>query len=354
MDAFLVLGHGFEDPKEYDTRDVLPADTYLVTMTECGVASTSADDMFPIIEGMIAQPELFKDPETNQEHIIHLLRKGIRILGPGDPYPFLHTNLVINVSNKGSNYLAKSGIYKLPLTREDFSIWPRDIAIPDDMRNEAPYIVPLNNKNPMYLKVEQPRTILETLQTVYRGAIFPNEKTLETTVTSDPNFPSGIVGLGHLQEQFTQTLSQIFERLGPGVFYYPICRSIEMPMKNETLSPFRFLEELIIASTHPDKARDLETLKSIKQQTQDPASRLFTDKKLIIEAVYPLAEKYKNTDPENFPNAERFANALQQTIERVNTIRARSTEKQRTRRGGRKRKTRRMRRTIKTNRKYLN
>jgi hypothetical protein len=351
MNAFLILGHGFEEPGDYDTREKLPADTYLVTMTECGVAATSADDMFPIIEGMIALPELFKDPETNQEHIIHLLRKGIRILRPGDPYPFLRTNLVINVGP----YLAKSGIYKLPLTRTNFSIWPANIPVPDDMIQEAPYVVPLKpgSTSSMYLRPHPNLPILQALQSVYSGAIFPSADSVETTARSDRNFPA-LVGLGTLETAFTQTLPEIFTRLGPGVYYYPICRSIESPMKKETLSPFLYLEDLIQHSTTEDKTADLARLEEIKAQSEDSRSRLFTDKKLVLEALYPLAEKYKNTDPKNFPSAVKFANELQKTIERVNAVRARSTERQRTRRGGRKRKTRRMRRTIKTNRKYLN
>ena len=341
MNAFLILGHGFEDPKEYDTRQVLPANTYLVTTTECGVSATSAHDMFPMIEAMLAQPDMFKDPKTHLEHITHLVRKGLRILGPGDPYPFLKTNLTINVGSESGTYLAKSGIYQLPLTPADFSIWPEGLAIPEDMRDEARYVVPLKGKSPMYLKVDQPRTILGTIQTAYRGAVFPNQATVTAAVESDRYYPTGIVQLGHLQGAFTQTLEQIFERLGPGVYYYPICRSIKLPMKEEVESPFILLEEAIQKSSNTDKDQDLARLRELKERSRNPGTEVSLDKLALMRELRPLLEKYRGDD-----KITNYLKELEKYVHRVETIRARSAERQRTRRGGRKRKS-------KTNRKLL-
>lgn len=343
MNAFLILGHGFEEPEEYDIRQVLPANTYLVTTSECGVSTTSAHDMFPMIEAMLAQPDMFKDPKTHLEHITHLVRKGLRILGPGDPYPFLKTNLVINVNSDTTGYLAKSGIYKLPLTPTDFSIWPDGVAIPDDMRDEARYVVPFARKIGVYVRGANSEDLLKNIQTAYSGAVFPSKEKVNQVVQTDRDYPTGLIRLGILQQQFTKTLPEMFDMLGPGVYYYPICRAIKLPMKEEIESPFILLEEVIQKSSNADKQQDLARLEELKGRSRTPGTDVILDKVALMTELRPFLEKYKEG---NETTVGRYLNEIDQLVRRVGTIRARSTERQRTRRGGRKRKS-------KTNRKLL-
>lgn len=215
LPAYLILGHGTETPIPYETRDVLPANTYLVTMTECGISSQSQKHVFPLLDAMLRNnPSIFSDPVRHKDLIESLINNGIRISVPGDPYPALHLDLLVDATVKSGQVLLKSGVYKLPITERNFHI--RETF---EKPGQVHYSTPVH-----FISWQGTFDSRDgAFEKAYRGSILP-EGILNTRFVKGDLF-----GSQEIKALTQMTLKDILTRLGEGVYYFPVCRDIKSP-----------------------------------------------------------------------------------------------------------------------------
>lgn len=310
MNAFVILGHGEEAPIAYESRFTMPADTYLVTSRQCGMAAISTEDMFPLLTGMLEVPDLFLNPIDNKKKIESVLGKQIRIHRPGDPYPALSVRLLIDATTEEGPILSKSGIYKLPLKREDFLLRDGKFTLPVK-RN----MVGIRNPN-------------GEVQRIYRGSVYPTEASL----------PAGdyIKTLGsEFSAKLDRTLQSIFEEFGPGVYYYPVCRSL---IKPDTSSDVYEIAEIIVSKHEEEDAKKEELIKRIQQIKKEAKDVDSTNTLVPLRRLYLLLTPY--ADKLTGERLEMYTE-LKKIVETVPAIRSQSTLRQRGRRRQRRRKTNR-------------
>lgn len=309
--AFIILGHGFETPVSYETRETMPANTYLVTLRECGIQATSDEDMNPLIRAMLetSDPALFNNPVANRLRIESMIGKGIRVYGPGDRYPMLRTSLFTNAKLGEKQFiLAKSGVYKLPLRKDQFEIWPTDIPLPPD---ESRYMTPLNVRfNGRYFINDN-----GAFQKAFAGSLMP--------VETDPILQKPSLARHEFGDSLRPYVKDIFAAFGPGVYYYPICRSIPQPTTEYAEGG---LFEFISTLATPDEQEQIEQIRKERESGLDTVK--------TMQKLYPFFERYKDKNEE----ATRLFNEIKGIAEEVPKIRSRSTERQR--RAGRRRRHR--------------
>ncbi len=216
MDSiFLVRGHGIEELVDLSERPVIPKGYTLVTFSECGQVTYYKNligftQLFqnPENKDILANPEIIKLSNLVDYDTIHIYREG-------DKYPKLSTSFVMdwpNSTNTSQYSMAKSGLYKFPLSSEhDFSIRTIDIV--------------KQGFNPAIKDAEE-------FKSFYKDALYPTSEVLDRVTSSEiygklPKFYQLNLRLG-------KTVDYIFELCGPGVYYWPVCRGL-----NENVSSLR-------------------------------------------------------------------------------------------------------------------
>lgn len=290
---FLISGHGYEKIIPYESRKTLPAQTYLVTMSECGIPSK----LWQLYNTMRAfmdksNETVLRDPISNKEQIDRLINmeagthpanSRIRIYGPGEPYPDIYTDFYAFFRSQGS--AGKSGLYTFPLDPLTFILQPEK---PEDNVSRI---------------VGDP-TVLDPL---YRGSIFP---------------PKEMQGDSELRF----SIDELIKKFGPGVYYYPICRAqFESPQPFDIKEFREYLEQYTI------KDPAIEAAIASAKTPQE-----------MYDAYMRIPEATRNSFERSYMG-KIFAPSLRNELKLPN-IRAKSAQRQRTRGG--KRKTRGRKRTL--------
>lgn len=296
---FLISGHGHENVIPYESRNTLPAGTHIVTLSKCGIIT----QMWQLHNTMRAfmdksNEDVLRDPISNKERINALLnmpladgRPGntqIRIYGPGENYPDIYTDLYAFFGSRGSgakSAAAKSGVYTFPLDPETFLLQP-----------EQP-------ENSIARVAGDPKK----LEDLYSGSIFPPK---EMQGDSQLRFP----------------IKELIEKFGPGVYYYPICRTpIDSPELFDIRKFKEFLKEFTIENAATNEAID-------KAETPQQ----------MYDVYMGIPEKTRK-EFEKYYTGKMHAASLRNEL-KLPDIRAKSAQRQRTRGG--KRKTRGRKRTL--------
>jgi hypothetical protein len=182
--AYLIMGHGFEEHRK--TSKHLPDGVTLVTLAECG-RGTGASELTRILDIFTTYPARVKTPTRLPDS------SGLKIYMPGDEYPSLFVQLftdlrAVDSKKDAHRRILKSGVYKSPIPfefPEVADIELREMGVPAEVVTEA-----------------------------YAGSVM-------TPSDLRPN-EAGVVPLSQLKTVWS--LEDIFKRLGPGVYYYPLCR----------------------------------------------------------------------------------------------------------------------------------
>jgi len=196
-EAYLILGHGYEDPVDYESRDIVPSDTYIITFAECG-RSTEIQYAYNLTTLFLdpTKEEWLKNPLDHEKELQSIIGLSLRIYKPSEPYPKLHTDFYTQFLRQGG--AVKSGLFKYPLVESTFILQPD---------KTGPSRIAWNKMN--------------DYDKLYEGSIYP---------------PKQMRGWGH-----TSYLKDVIEKFGPGVYYYPICRSVGSDISIPELK--EFLEE---------------------------------------------------------------------------------------------------------------
>jgi hypothetical protein len=208
MDAFLVLGHGVENPIEFEERKKIPDGITLVTLAECGL-TTSIEEVCPGLQAFTNPDfrDIILNPKKNKAIIESFLKKKIHVYEKDKPYPDLSVQLYTDWSDDESVEVFKSGLYKFPIAIDDIQIGEGATLCEKAFSSFAPY----NG----YLK-EMPDDF--DPKPMYKGSIFPKltdiEAKLSETKRSDV-----------FKKSFTYSLENLFEEGGAGVYYFVVCRA---------------------------------------------------------------------------------------------------------------------------------
>jgi hypothetical protein len=236
MAAFLIMGHGQENVDvNFDARPVIPPGYTLVTLAVCGVSTTQLN-VLPILDAFHnpANRDILSDPAAYKGALEGIIGNEINIYKEGDKYPKLNLHLLTyfppqrDVGVVDAD-IARSGVFRFPMTYEDtkgkhraainsflpgitakdqYSHWEKH----GDLANK--YIVPL----PLELGFRKDKMLIPEIVTdMYKDSILPTQEEVRPLLEKN--------SLGFIEKRTVHPLEAAFERGGPGVYYYVICRN---------------------------------------------------------------------------------------------------------------------------------
>jgi len=217
--AYFIVGHGLDNLKKFHERKRMPEGTYMVTLAECGVV-THADQVYRVIRAFsdLSNEEIIKNPLLRKKALESLIENKIHIFPPGSLYPDLKVQLLADW-NESTYHVVKSGVYKFPINMDSFLI--------GDGEKEARLF---RHYSDLGFYGELKDTI-DTEQ-LYKDSLFPTveEAAAEFGKTRKIN---------DIHKALTVSMDDIMTRVGPGIYFYIICRSApELP----TIESFDMLE----------------------------------------------------------------------------------------------------------------
>jgi hypothetical protein len=318
---FLTMGHGEDDINiNYNERKKLPKGYTLITLAQCGVV-TQRENVVPFMEAFMdkEKEELLSHPNENKEILNKIGNTEVHIYNEGMSYPSLYLHLFIDFGDVGDDKkvdITKSGIYKFPVARENLEISP-------DAEGEEKYFGKLSVDSSFMPKISN----LEELKNMYKGSLFPTTDEIEEIYRITKS-------LSKIKKNTIHSLDDIFEKFGPGIYYFVVCRApkattlssyLNLYMLNENI-PNGFKESSNTSSFIPALLPHMLKLKAQEEE------RLKSDKK-----------KWNTNNLLEAPNKYR------KMYERIQTTRAKSAERQRPKVKGGKRKTHRNKNKMKRN-----
>jgi hypothetical protein len=239
--VYSFFGHGseiLEDtendgkvlPKEID----LPAGYTLILTEECGVYGTLPPHIYRVMANHLYLP-YFQNPTENLEMLSKILKKNLQVyVGPTKIPNFLFTFYNADASDV-NDQLFISGVHELPL---------KPIVV--DSEEAAPgSSIFLSQKDVPY----------KAIAPFFKNAALPRFKQFRKIVQSiveegeDETYDSWAAfyadqkkeGLEHLptrllKEKLDFTISDVFRKLGPGIYYNCLCRSVHSYNANNVIS----------------------------------------------------------------------------------------------------------------------
>jgi hypothetical protein len=267
----LAGGHGTEilGPRTY----TIPPDTTLITFSMCGditfansvydnfldLFCPAEDDTPATIEGrksVLLEP---KDYLFDLEDMLEIPHKTLRIHPSGTPCPNLIYNPLLVLKTHTNQIVSKSGIYKYPLIRTDHL---------DAEGEHYEYMSGLDDKLDSGISHK-----------IYKESVFPTEDAA-LHILEKAKFNNDIF------EKVTRThIHDIMTQLGPGIYYYYVCRSpVEyFPFKQELmrrakLGNVKYASEMgnivkaanvLDISLKPENVAVLEKIKLIRKNSQE-------------------------------------------------------------------------------------
>jgi hypothetical protein len=219
-DAYFIVGHGVDNLKEFHERKRMPEGTYLVTLAECGV-ETKGNQVHRVIRAFsdLRNEEIIKDPIIKKKALETLIQNKVHVFPPGSLYPELQVQLLADWDKKTYD-VVKSGVYKFPINMNAFLIGDGEEEVDRLFRKykSLGYGSILNDE----IDVEQ----------IYKDSLFP-------TVTEAKSEFEKTKKISKIRKELTVSLDNIMTKLGPGIYYYIICRSApELP----TIESFSLME----------------------------------------------------------------------------------------------------------------
>ena len=238
LPTYVIDGHGSETMCLMTERDVIPDNTVLITFAECGNYVFLADAI-PRLESMAKSPGEWTKFTVDmslkdiKDSLPKYLAKSAHVYTAGMRYPKLSLTSLGSSSVTGEikgppprkpitvQRYWKSGVYELPPKLEDYS---GDWEVKQSYGGQtSPWyhkktglLATGSGYSYTYRSVKTtPERDAAVAKSMYEGALLPEEKAQETAIerhmagTSEDPIP----------------LASIFEKLGPGVYYWMVCRA---------------------------------------------------------------------------------------------------------------------------------
>lgn len=217
--VYLILGHGEESVTEVEERKTVPEGCTVVTVAECGnvsymeeVCSSTALFSNP------ANGPMLEEPGRHRAELAAALGKRIHVHRPGGRLPSLTISPFAYWRVGFYGYqIARSGVFSFPMKPNPIFADPFAFATETDKKR--------------FLKNKDVKGILETC----KGNILYMSKDkltddLYPKIYTDVLIPSKSqqrpTGPPHtFAEQSKLSLETLLQTLGPGIYYYVICRA---------------------------------------------------------------------------------------------------------------------------------
>lgn len=241
---YLTLGHGDDDiDVNFESRLTLPEGYTLITLAQCGVVTTQ-NSVFPMMDAFTdpGMKELLKNPRANKAAISHLIDgMDINIYSVGDSIPNLGLHLFLEWIEKATAAggagagadanadaegpaagasseelppkltpkfnVQRSGIYKFPVTNFNMKgSATKKVEIPMgwNIFNEP---VAFKNK--------------ESVKNMFEDSLLPTVAEIDSILDVTKN------NLKKFKKSTYHPLSSVFTKLGHGIYYFVVCRSIK-------------------------------------------------------------------------------------------------------------------------------
>lgn len=324
---YLVLGHSSEEPIAYEERPRIPAGYTLLLLTECDMATRTAD--------------VYKAIELAGQVPLDLTK--FRIYKEGDLYPSLDLRLLsdfyISKTAKGKDITAisRSGVYPVPLDKSEFEFvgdyieryWHFDEATRASIFQYHGKTVKIENSSLAYITYKKSLIVDEEnyekdfVDTQFMGSIYPNKKDLKEIVKSTKT-------VDELRERLSIPLKDLFEKLGPGLYIVPSCRSLSIDLGEAHDELFDYIEKEI----EPELGGKLTLRRHFNSQKY---------RKQKLNYLNSLKNHPKLQEEPWKGKLETVRNRLRKIVGQIENVRSKSVGRQR---GKNARKTRKL------NRKY--
>lgn len=223
--SLVFLGHGDEEVVCFESRDTIPEGITLVTFTECGQPNW-LPVVAAILEKMKEKPDLFKklESDTSKATVDEIKRElgsqKMRVYTKGMKYPKLDFSPLSEFQppgttkkGKGYQFYFRSGVYEVPMQLPTFD---DEWKVLENGRIEHPHLQ--YNFDPAYTFLKYGHLTagknIGTAKSMYTGSIFPDKDTVNTVLKVHEK--GG--------EDIFIPIEKAFGSLGPGVYYWLVCR----------------------------------------------------------------------------------------------------------------------------------
>jgi len=290
--VYFIFGHGVENPIEYEEREVLPKGYTLITQTQCGDI-TNLDSLHKLIDGSRkVEPNLLANP--TKQFLKSLTGLDYFIYREGDKIPPVKFTPFTALPDY--DVITISGVHKLPIQ-------------PDDVPANKIWI-------PLDKLAEQSDKVFT------KSTVFPKPERIKEFLQEIP-----------YKQYPLLNLFNVMKAIGPGTYYFPICRSLPAFSNKE----YQQLLEVLKVTT-PVLKKSLESLVGSQSNSE----------KLRKTLYFVLTSHLKRR---GIPEAEKtaiqtFLKSINKDIEFIERTRSKSTLRQQQIAGLRKngkKKTRRRR-----------
>jgi len=216
--TYVIMGHGIESLTDFEDRPTLADGYTLVTMAECGRV-TDYDTVLSFL-----QEFLNPSKASNLQAPTTIMNPKYRIYRAGDKIPVLKVRLFLNMEEKadGFNFM-KSGIYKVGDTElKDWILTPSAPAITAPYEQEK-YLRKIVTQGPAK-KIRKTMIESEIIPTYEKSLVLTSDK-IAAAVSAMPQefvYYDQLVGM----KIWEVSLADILTALGPGVYYWPVCRGV--------------------------------------------------------------------------------------------------------------------------------
>lgn len=353
---YIILGHGLEESRNFESRDTVPEGTTIVTLAQAGTVSRMPEVCKTMqLFSEEGNRDLLKDPKKNKQRINEEIGIPVHVYTEGRKYPDLEISPLafwnIPAGNQLILQLLPSGTYEFPLQKEKQPTTVFHEGV------DVSYIEKINASYKSYVEQCSPfihyflSTINdEILNFLYKDSLLP---TL-TTVKSKKTYSADYIGAMH-----KMSLKSVIETLGKGIYYYVICRAsnkdhaVVNARMQTYIPPIGALEEYF-----PDGI-DKATLDTYKKSIESFLRKVYTEKDMVARTRIYLEEHEKlpfelqkrifeelDGEPYEKTNYPKKLTELRRFLNRFTLIRSKSIEQQNMNGGkrNRKRKTRKLQR----------
>lgn len=327
LPIYLILGHGTEKIVNFNQREQLPEGYNLITYSEAGNAS--------YMEEVCRSLEIFNNPEyeniltepsENKSELEHILNKTVHIYRPGNRIPELTISPMSywSFSQGVVDYyqFIRSGVYKFPIKNTSFNDPFYNLTEHEVSNLKQIPRVRLNleqcAQNIMFVKVKD--FSKELLSKLYDGSMYPSKEQLND-FTKNPN--------PYLIGNKTQiSLKSLMNKLGPGTYYYIICRSDSEFYGRNTAMIQTFFDVIGLREAFDDEGyftgENLVLIKNYEKAMEKARNKILEirDTKNMLRTFIKFLYSYPNNIPEYNNLPEKYRVFIDNTLEipNINSI----------------------------------
>lgn len=369
LPIYIILGHGNETVTNFNSRPQLPKGCTLVTYTKAGDASYREEvcKTIKIFEDS-SKEDLLRSvikKDNKKELLEQYVQHPVNVYKEGDRIPNLEISPVTYWTFGAMEFtkFQRCGVYTFPLSSNPAFIDPfQDVTVAQTTKLQSDPEVQLDlehcQNNVAYFpwKISNARRISR----YYKGSVYPTEQQLRCL---------GDAMVGTVKSKFKIHITDLMKKLGPGIYYYVICRACSHYYSSiiSQIETF-FMYSMRIVKNLPDYFQTKEGQTEIPQvkeleafmKTQKP---LILDEKNIQLALERFLQLYDSL-PQIFAErnisptvqgyireaiGEDSIDKMRQYLQKLRVVRSRSVEQQRGRGRGRtkRRTTKKQKRTQK-------